>query len=272
MAVLLSLTLIFLNFIIFGSGSHLLSTAGTEVSIPLLQAILIRSITLMGVPLLFIWIGFRFGENHEGLLPPLQAWIFTVINGAIILFIFFRFTNGAGPGLIYDVFLPILRDVFPALLGLLIGMCLNSLIEKLFSAYTGQIFKNIYWIVLISSALFSHDLFSLNYETGVWGALLFFETGNYLRHYGVPTIKKSVIYFCLGFLGEIILNCSMSYISAIVHLNLSSSLRFVNGVNPFMIIAIIALFSIIMQLSHAKVFSDRQGLLNLYLLASGLFG
>ncbi|MYV16407.1 hypothetical protein [Furfurilactobacillus milii] len=87
-AVLLSLTLIFLNFIIFGSGSHLLSTAGTEVSIPLLQAILIRSITLMGVPLLFIWIGFRFGENHEGLLPPLQAWIFTVINGAIILFIF----------------------------------------------------------------------------------------------------------------------------------------------------------------------------------------
>ncbi|WP_161002979.1 LTA synthase family protein [Furfurilactobacillus milii] len=146
------------------------------------------------------------------------------------------------------------------------------MIEKLFSAYTGQIFKNIYWIVLISSALFSHDLFSLNYETGVWGALLFFETGNYLRHYGVPTIKKSVIYFCLGFLGEIILNCSMSYISAIVHLNLSSSLRFVNGVNPFMIIAIIALFSIIMQLSHAKVFSDRQGLLNLYLLASGLFG
>ncbi|GAB6093648.1 LTA synthase family protein [Furfurilactobacillus curtus] len=272
LTILLATILILANWVIFGNNGRFLGPEVNQLTFHWLAAMGLRSVTLIGLPLLFISTGYFFSHNRPR-LTIMQIWLLTLLNGVLLLFAYFRSTNSGSANLIYDVCLPILRHLYPGLLGVMIVLASQTWLVRLFKIAKRTSLIAAFWLILILPSLFNQDLFSFSNINSFAAGLLLTTVGLFLREAKLPSLKQSALVLVISLIGEIALNVAMGSISLLVHQDFSTAQRFLTATNPLIILATLATFTLAIRLSFqfATRFSRSTTVSPLFSLALGLF-
>lgn len=248
LTLLLATMLMLANWIIFGSNGRFLDPAVNQLTFHWLAAINLRSVTLIGLPLLFISIGYFYSHNRPRLII-VQLWLLTLLTGVLLLFAYFRTTNSGSANLIYDICLPILRHVYPGLIGVMTALASQTWLLRVFKTAKRTSLMATFWLIIILPSLFNQDLFGFSNINSFAAGLLLTTVGLFLRETKLPSIKQSALVLAISLISEMALNVAMGSISLLVHQDFSTAQRFLTATSPLIILATLTTFTCAIQLS-----------------------
>lgn len=108
-----------------------ISKVGTLMSTIQVQHI----ITLIGLDLVIISLGYIYSKKENSLAEALKLWLYTVAVGLISTIICFLLTKKIDTNAIYSIFLPIIRNVSPVITGVILSLICYPFMKKVNQRY-----------------------------------------------------------------------------------------------------------------------------------------
>lgn len=108
-----------------------ISKVGTLMSTIQVQHI----ITLIGLDLVIISLGYIYSKKENSLAEALKLWLYTVVVGFISAIVCFLLTKKIDTNAIYSIFLPIIRNVSPVITGVILSLICYPFMKKVNYSY-----------------------------------------------------------------------------------------------------------------------------------------
>lgn len=236
------------------------------------QAQFLHGLTIIGVDLLFIWLGHYLGQrniDYSAIVRFIsQMWLMVVGTGTLMMIVGIvklQFTKQ----IFYQTLLPIGQNTSPLLTGLLLGLILVKLSREI-STQAQPWLKLILWILIILPTLSGHDIFNFNSgSNSLLYALLMtlgaFPTRQSRRRLAIIGSLSVVI----GFAGLIVIPITAMLFNEINGTQISPS-RMTTAANAFLVIFAWAMVHIIESKNTDKL-ADAPRWHMLYWIGLGLF-
>lgn len=192
---------------------------------------------------LLLIMGYTLSKSGKTNMKALvQQWVGMFIISLLMFLVFAFGLKNAGLNGLYDLFFPLLRNVYPLVTGLFLGQLIVPVLKKLLHVYDAHtIFRTVILIGIIST-FFNQDIFGLGAgNTAIFGAYMF-SLGSLLALDNKAFISHHIKWIVGLFIFSGCLNMLMPFISFGTHINLSSAARFVPNSSALNILLSVFLF------------------------------
>jgi len=193
--------------------------------------------------LLLLVMGYVLSKNGKTDIKALiQQWIGMFIIGLLMFLIFaFGFQSSGLSGL-FDVFFPLLRNVYPAVTGLFLGQLAIPVLKKLLTLYDSRIIFRTAVLIGIIPTFFDQDIFGLGAGDTTIFSFYMFMLGSIFALSGRIFMTHHVRWVVILFVATTCLNLLMPFVSFGVHINLATATRFVSNSSALNILFVVSLF------------------------------
>ena len=199
-----------------------ISKVGTLMSTIQVQHI----ITLIGLDLVIISLGYIYSKKENSLAEALKLWLYTVVVGFISAIVCFLLTKKIDTNAIYSIFLPIIRNVSPVITGVILSLICYPFMKKVNYSYL----KWILLALLLLPTLSGIDSLGLSDGYSISFTFILF----YLGVIEASEEKRfSIISLILLCLINVLCVTMMPLCSKIVHGDMSTALRFTTSTSFF---------------------------------------
>ncbi len=206
-----------------------IATKYNEPSVQLSGVLLLHSVTVLGLTLTLLGLGRYLAWQTHTIGKVIKIWMYTILLGVLTISIYFILKKEISSSLIYNTLLPIIRNTYPLVTGIIFGLLLLPLYRKFLIKYS-QLAYIFLGVVIILPTLFAQDIFGFVGGNSVTFALMLFLLGVTLELKPLKLSKLNTLSWtlsaCLLYIGLV---SAMPLISQTVHGDLSTSYRFVNS-------------------------------------------
>lgn len=211
---------------LFWSAEPNIATQYTRPSFELSMVMVLHGITALGLPLTLIALGRMLALQEKTLAKAVKFWGYTILTGIFAISIYFALQRDISPTLIYNTFLPFMRNTYPLITGIILGMMLLPLYRRFLRQHT-EVAYSILGVFFILPTLFNKDIFGTFGGNSVIFALASFYLGVTLElTVSKNSPKRLLLWTTLALSLEICLLAAMPLMSQTVHGDLSTSYRF----------------------------------------------
>ena len=231
-----------------------ISKVGTLMSTIQVQ----HTITLIGLDLVIISLGYIYSKKENSLAEALKLWLYTVVVGLISTIVCFLLTKKIDTNAIYSIFLPIIRNVSPVITGVILSLICYPFMKKVNHRYL----KWILLALLLLPTLSGIDSLGLSDGYSIPFTFILFYLGvieaSEEKHFSII----SLILLCLM---NVLCVTMMPLCSKIVHGDMSTALRFTTSTSFFEVM--IAIY-FIRLLRNVPFFSNKWSFMRYIPIAS----
>lgn len=209
----------------------------TQPSLHLSLLNMFHSLTMIGEPLLLLGLGAYSAQIKNPAAKAGKFWLYTFFCGIGMALVYFLVEKDISAWLIYGAFLPILRNTYPVVTGVIIGLVLLPFYQRIVAKapyFTYVFLGTIFWLPMI----FDKDIFGFANGMSIIASLALFYLGSALALAPLKlTTGKVWGLLSVSLVLQLLLAAVMPLFSMTVHNDLSTIGRFYTS-NSFLTVAI----------------------------------
>lgn len=198
----------------------------TQPSLRLSLLNMFHGLTMLGEPLLVIGLGAYLAQNKAVPSKAGKFWLYTFFSGIGLTIGYFLLKKDISAWLLYGIFLPIWRNMYPIVTGIILGVLL-------FPLYRSFVAKAPFFTYILLGGsfllptIFDKDFFGFNGGNSLMASLLLLYLGSTLVLAPLKLSKFNLSLLCgSALLLQLLLAASMPLFSVTMHEDLSTMGRF----------------------------------------------
>lgn len=177
------------------------------------------------VGVLLILIGYQIKGN----IKLIKKYIYIYVVNLLIFIGLFLWTRSFTIQNLYDAVLPITRNTYPVVLGVISALLIKDKLKNWFKKYKFSVILGGYAIVFTLPSIFNKDIFGLGNGNNIITAFSLVALGIACSNVKIDKLhidKKVITLMSMGVILNVVLALSMPYISLKAHGDFSTAYRF----------------------------------------------
>lgn len=178
---------------------------------------------IIGVLLILI------GYQIKGNIKLIKKYVYIYVVNLLIFIGLFLWTRSFTIQNLYDAVLPITRNTYPVVLGVISALLIKDKLKNWFKKYKFSVILGGYAIVFTLPSIFNKDIFGLGNGNNIITAFSLVSLGIACSNVEINKLhidKKTITLMSIGVIVNVVLALSMPYISLKAHSDFSTAYRF----------------------------------------------
>lgn len=214
----------------------------TQPSLQLSSLNMFHSLTVIGEPLLLLGIGAYSVQSKNPVAKAAKFWLYTFFCGLLMALVYFLVEKDISAWLLYGVFLPILRNTYPIITGIIMGLVLLPFYQRIVAKapYFTYVFLG---IIFLLPMIFDKDIFGTSGGDSIVASLALFYLGSTLTVAPLKLTNGKV--WCLlsvSVVLQLLLAAIMPTFSMVAHNDLNTIGRFYTATSFLTVALAVCLF------------------------------